>query len=358
MLFEERARGWGRDRRDGSHLMNISLPWIPLCAALAGCVLSFARSHAVVNVEFVTVGDPSNPPDQEYDDGAFGSVADIYRIGKFEVSLLEYTAFLNAVAATDTFNLWDRQLETDLNIVGISRSGTDESFRYSVIGDGNRPVTFVSWYEAARFVNWLHNGQPIGAQGAGTTETGAYTVADFSSGLFRKNAGALYWIPSEDEWYKAAYYDPSASGPSDDYWLYPTRTDIFPGNHIGAGANQANFYDGDYSVTQSSSYNSSQNYLTSGGSYFSESYYGTFDQAGNVFEWTDGEERGLVAVRGSAWSSSEPGASVRGTSERYDRIANIGFRVATVPEPRMVSLLMAASLLLACQRNLLKRAKQ
>jgi len=331
--------------------MNISSPWIALCAALAGCLLSPARSHAVVNIDFVTVGDPGNALDQEYDDGAFGSVAYVYGIGKFEVSLLEYTAFLNAVAATDTFKLWDAQMETNLNVAGISRSGSDNSFTYSVIGDGNRPVTFVSWYEAARFVNWLHNGQPIGAQGAGTTETGAYTVADFSSGPFRKNAGALYWIPSEDEWYKAAYYDPSASGPSDDYWLYPTRTDSLPGNKIGADPNQANFYDGDYSVTQSPNYNSAQNYLTPGGSYISASYYGTFDQAGNVFEWTDREEPGLLAVRGGAWSFYEPGASVRGTSERYDKIANIGLRVATVPEPTMASLFMAGSLLLACQRK-------
>ena len=337
--------------------MNISFPWIPLCTALAGCLLSPARSHALVNIDFVTVGDPGNAPDQAYDEPAFGSVGYVYSIGKFEVSLHEYTAFLNAVAATDPFNVfWNSQMETDLNIAGISRSGSDGSFSYSVIGDGNRPVSYVSWYDAARFVNWLHNGQPIGAQGAGTTETGAYNLVDFDpdGSNFLKSADARYWIPSEDEWYKAAYYDPSASGPEDDYWLYPTRSDSLPGNQIGAGANQANFYDGDYSVTQSPSNDSSQNYLTPGGSYSaSASYYGTFDQGGNVLEWTDEEERFLMHTRGGSWDREEHimRASVYGTSERYDKLPGYGFRVATVPEPAMAGLLMVGSLLLMCQRK-------
>ena len=84
-----------------------------------------------------------------------------------------------------------------------------------VAGSGNKPITFVSWFDAARFCNWLHNGQPSGAQNAATTEDGAYTLNGATSGVaISKNATAKVWIPSENEWYKAAYYDPTKGGPA------------------------------------------------------------------------------------------------------------------------------------------------
>jgi formylglycine-generating enzyme required for sulfatase activity len=83
-----------------------------------------------------------------------------------------------------------------------------------VIGSPNHPVTHVSWGNAARFTNWLHNGQPTSAEGPGTTETGAYALNGATSNddllAVSRSAGAKWFIPSEDEWYKAAYYDPVA----------------------------------------------------------------------------------------------------------------------------------------------------
>src|SRR3990172_3000991 len=105
----------------------------------------------------------------------------------------------------------------------IQRMGSSPNYSYSVASDwANRPVNDVSFWDAARFANWLHNGQPIGEQGPGTTEDGAYhDVGDQS--LFGRNPGAKFFIPTEDEWYKAAYHEQSAVPPAS-YFDFPTGT--------------------------------------------------------------------------------------------------------------------------------------
>jgi formylglycine-generating enzyme required for sulfatase activity len=193
----------------------------------------------------------------------------------------------------------------------------------------------------------MANGQPTGAQQNSTTENGAYSLLGAISGIeFTKNAinpntGTMttWWIPNENEWYKAAYYDPSVSGPADDYWLYPTQSDSAPGNTIGTGANQANFKDTDYSVTQSQNYSSSQNYLTDGGAYSSSgSYYGTFDQGGNVWERTDAVTGSSGGARGGSWTNSDYDllSSTRSGSGSTDELNFLGFRVAGATEASMV----------------------
>lgn len=86
---------------------------------------------------------------------------------------------------------------------GISRSGSSGGYSYSVVSDwANRPVSYVSYWDACRFANWLHNGQPTGIQGPGTTETGAYTLYGHNGPHGRsiqRNAGAKWAVPSEDE---------------------------------------------------------------------------------------------------------------------------------------------------------------
>jgi formylglycine-generating enzyme len=289
-------------------------------------------------VEMVKVGNAGNGTDAGNASAVsvYGEVPYEYSIGKYEVTLAQYAAFLNAVAATDVHNLYNASMATDLNIAGITQNGASPNFTYSVIGDGARPVTYVSWFDAARFCNWLHNGRPSGAQDATTTENGAYPLNGATSGglTITRNPGAKFWIPSEDEWYKAAYHQPSGQlGDIDDYWLYPTRSNTVPGNTIGASANHANFFTSVFSVTQSGSFDSNQNYLTAVGSYpGSASFYGTFDQGGNVFEWNDavisGSFRGL---RGGSWGFLEGflRSSFRSNNIPVTEINNIGFRVAS-----------------------------
>ena len=125
------------------------------------------------------------------------------------------------------------------------------SYSYTVTGrlSGsqayNCPIFGVNWGDAARFCNWLQNGQPTSAEGPGTTETGAYTLngAITLSALMAitRNAGASYFLPSENEWYKAAYY--KGGGINAGYWTYPTQSNSTPSNVLSAtGTNNANYY--------------------------------------------------------------------------------------------------------------------
>ena len=296
-------------------------------------------AHAQVTIDWVTVGDPGNAADTS--PSGYGAVADAFQIAKYEVTIQQYTDFLNAVATTDIYSLYNTSMGSDLNNAGISRSGTSGGYSYSVINNGgnsaNRPITYVSWFDAARFSNWMQNGQ-----GAGSTETGAYTlVGGQTSGTAPAvNPGAQFCIPTENQWYKAAYY--KGSGTNAGYWDYATQSNTAPGNTIGSGPNQANYAPGGvYSVTQSSSYSSIQNYLTNVGAFTnSVSAYGTFDQSGSVWEWNDltgtsGSTRGL---RGGKWDTAAFGvsASARGSTTPTTENSLTGFRLASpaaVPEP-------------------------
>lgn len=208
---------------------------------------------AQVSFDWVTVGNAGNAADP-LNDGVvpgIGSVADIYRIAKHEVTNALYAEFLNAVAATDTNSLYNTSMDSDPR-GGITQSGSSGSFVYNVRDDmASKPVNYVSFFDAMRFANWLHNGKPAGAQDASTTESGVYGINDGVSET--RTVDAQFFIPTEDEWYKAAYHQPSTEGgDSDDYWLYPTASNSVPavaaandtGDISNPGANVANYANG------------------------------------------------------------------------------------------------------------------
>ena len=307
---------------------------------LAGISLVSQASASVV-IDWVTIADPGNAADPATG-SLYGAVSYAYNIAKNETTISQYAEFLNAVAKTDTYGLYNTNMASSTYLGSlITRSGGSGSYSYTVAsGRESLPVAYVSWFDAARFTNWLHNGQ-----GTGSTETGAYTLNGATSGIFTKNVGATVWIPSESEWYKAAYYDPTKGG-TGGYWLYANQSDSMTSNNIGlAGA--ANHYDGDFVGSGTSSLPSG-NALTNVGAYGanSDSYYGTNEQSGNVWEWNDavisGSERG---TRGGSWDETETNqrASVKSNIDPTYEAFWVGFRVASVPEPSALVLSMLAS---------------
>lgn len=91
--------------------------------------------HAQITIDTVTVGEIGNA----YDSTGYGGVSFVYSIAINETSLTQYTALLKAVAATDTYNLYNTSMGRNLNIAGIQRTGTSGSYSYSVIGSGESP---------------------------------------------------------------------------------------------------------------------------------------------------------------------------------------------------------------------------
>lgn len=298
-----------------------------------------ATSIPLVALDTVEITNPGNAA-ATVNGASLGAVAQSFRMGKTEITIAQYATFLNTVARrADGANgaviesLYDARMASDLTIAGISRTGSGSEtspYTYLPVGDPAKPIAFVTWFNAARFANWLHNGATEGAD----IENGAYTLNGALSGIVSKNPTATWWIPTEDEWFKAAYY--KGGGTTAGYWRYPTQSDEFPRNSSSADTNHANFRRLNlFSVTQNATLDTTRNYLTAVGTFVnSPSAYGTFDQGGNLDEWTDGTKTTQFGVervtRGGAWNSGglNNDASPSSTAFPSDRSSKIGFRLA------------------------------
>ncbi len=281
-------------------------------AAVTAHADTFGSGGNVFEIEFVTIGDPENAPDTSNPD-PFGSVAYTYGIGKFEISE-QMIDKANALG--------------DLGITKDTR-GPD------------KPATSVSWFEAAKFVNWLNEStghspaykfiEEPGTRPNVTIETFAlWEPGDTGynpNNLFR-NSQAKYVLPSSDEWYKAAYYDPDTN-----VW------NQFP---IGAGdpTPVASGTDPGTVVFNQDLSSGPADIMQAGGL----SLYGTMAQGGNAFEWLE-TELDLVndnpfarrARWGGSWVSASAARFVDGLPA--DNRGSTGFRVISVPEPCTLGLL-------------------
>ena len=284
--------------------MRTTLP----VASFAVVVGLAAASASAQTIPLVFVGNPGNGADAT----GYGSVSYEYLIARTEVTNEQYAAFLNAVAATDTNNLYHPDMA--LSFGGITRSGSPGAFTYELIsGRRGFPVVFVGFWDAARFANWLHNGRPSGVQDATTTEDGAYTLT--ADGIAQNSVvRSTHWIwavASENEWYKAAYHQPATqSGDIDNYWLYPTSSNMIS----SADAN----------------YDSVIADLAPVGSY-AANFYGAFDMGGNVWEWDEAIVAGPNRVlRGGTWVSPVGFLQATFRNETHQptvEVNTIGFRV-------------------------------
>ena len=283
--------------------------------------------HAIT-IETVPVGNPANAPDVQ----GFSSIGGVdyeYDVGKYEVTNAQYVAFLNAVDPTGTNprGLYNSEMNTDARGGITFASGAINGAKYSAkAGRANNPVVFVSFFDAARFTNWLHNGQ-----GAANTEDGAYqldggTPIPTNGDFVARKVTASWTLPTIDEWYKAAYH--KNDGITGNYFDYPTSSDAAPtATAPPGGSNSANF---SFVV----------NGLTDAGAYLnSTSPYGTFDQGGNVWEWTD-NLLGLESrhVAGGSWMNAASYLAASGQTNATlasGEFNTIGFRVARV-EPGLL----------------------
>jgi formylglycine-generating enzyme required for sulfatase activity len=293
------------------------------------------------SLEMVPVGNAGNLADPST---GYGAVGYAYNFGQYDVTAAQYTAFLNAVAKTDPYGLYNSNMALVASQIGcgISQSGSQGHYSYATISNPNFPVNYVSWGDAARFCNWLQNGQPTGSEGNGTTETGSYTlngaITKASLMTVTRNTGATYCIPTEDEWYKAAYYNPANSS----YYLYPTQSNSVPTNVLSAtGTNNANYYD--YYGTGNGGYTDPVNYLSAVGAFAaSPSAYGTYDQGGDVFQWN---EANINSSYRGLWGGSFHSLVnyLQSDNRIYDyptnEYNNFGFRVSQVPEPTSLGVL-------------------
>ena len=301
---------------------------------LLGCVQQSLGDRADdLGIDFVTITHPGNTADPrgyyEPEKRRLGSVPYEYQISTHEITNAQYTAFLNAV---DPFGVNEHGFYPALpagngqdytSVVGtqifirLNASAPEGKVYRVILGRDEHPVTYITNYMVRAFANWLHSGDPLA--GAYNSLKDVFYITDglgndicsllgSCSGRTvspRRQLTARFWIPTIDEWYKAAYFDPETQ----EYANYPTGRII--------SSNRANIGDIDRGFTPVGSYDPSAS--------------GTYDQAGNANEIVDAPS-GPTQVGGFFGSPVQEFTPKGNENFAYKNRRYRGFRIARVTD--------------------------
>jgi sulfatase modifying factor 1 len=315
---------WGSGR--GARVTNLRAFAGCLAAAFAAVAGSVQASPLVplsMIPQFVQISG-SNAAQSSGPNAGLGSVSNTYWMSKTETTVAQYAAFLNSQAKSDPFSLYNSQMST----IGLTQTGSSGSFTYTASGStANRPIAFVDYMAAVRFANWATTG---------TMNAGAYTITG-STSAFRSGNGFV--LPTANEWYKAAFYNPTLNSGSGGYTAWQTVSGSTPvaatppGGPLSANWNNV-VLSGTTPVT------------TNVGAYTSNtSAYGMYDMLGNVAEWSETVTSGSARVFSGGYTiTGITNWGADGVQTRLMTIENqsIGFRLAStvqpVPEPGTIAL--------------------
>ena len=208
-------------------------------------------------IDFVTIGNLGNEADSSGNPNPVGRVDYAYKLGKYEIS-------------RDQIHKANAASGLGITLADITAFG----------GNGlDRPATGVSWNELARFVNWLNTSQGhqaayrMTANGDIDTVNNQWSVEDSAQGGLNRyrHKDAQFFIPTRDEWYKAAY-----GSPEGEWFSFATGSDT-PPSPITSGTNPNS------AVYGQDVYTGPADVQQAGG----VSAWGTMGQNGNVWEWTE-----------------------------------------------------------------------
>ncbi len=253
-----------------------SLVAVSVYGAQSGAGALSVPKRGVVTITMAIVGDPGNPsvgviqtfgltgnsstkvepPENTGSTGIYKSCSDAppspkqcltvgevnykYGIGEFDTTVSQYVTFLNTVdpRGRNTLQLYfDDMSPTNWPKYGsISYSSSAALGQHYFVAYSewaNKPFNFANFTVAARFANSLTNGKILSKTSSSSggfnyvtytvrlstrTATGMYNIANPQTTRTRSTG---FVIPSNNEWVKAAYYDPKGGG-TDSYWAYPT----------------------------------------------------------------------------------------------------------------------------------------
>jgi len=311
--------------------------------------------------KFITIGDVGNPGYDREDlfghTSGRGGVDYEFRIARTEITSEQFAEFQNAYLTAG---------QPVGSVGAYFWGGYFDDGRY-VVPSGNEllPVSGINWRGAAVICNWLHNGKGTDPADftSGAYDTSTFTRVPGSNVLVNDQAtrspGAKYWIPSFDEWLKAAHWDPDKNGPGEGgWWLFNNGSDTQPiGGLPGEGETTAG-YDfaslGEAYAIPLEAYPSTR------------TPWGLLDTSGGGAEWTEEWLHGTPEIRiaqGNAtgqqiyWPddpksfSPDIAWSISGTNPNIN-LLEFSFRIASaVPAPGVGVMILACGGFISTRRR-------